>query len=302
MKWKLNNGYLREEANAEVLDGGGGGTPVVPAAPVVPATPATPVYFNPDGTFADNWHAGLGDEFSPHAAQLATFKDVKGLAKSLIHFRANGPAYPGEGASAEDVTRYHALARVPAEGTPTGYGVTLPEGASDLDKSVMDRVSKVAHASHMSAPAFQAVVAEYQAIQQEEQLKFEDAAKAQQKASQDALVAEWRGNFEANKSTVRHLSGTLAAQAGIDPASPELAAMLDNPAFARVMLEVSKLTKEDSIGTPAGLGDLRSAQQRADAIMDGTDPIWGAKYRSGNSEDQVNAYNEVKRLLGSAKQ
>lgn len=292
MKWKLNE-YLRDEVNPEAIEAGGGAAPVVVAAPVL---------LNPDGTLGENWHTALGDEFSPHAAQLATFKDVKGLAKSLIHFRSTGPAYPGEGSSPEDVTRYHALAQVPAEGTPTAYGIALPDGASDLDKSVLDRVAKVAHASHMSAPAFQSVVAEYQKIQQEEQVKFADAAAAQQKASQDALVSEWRGNFEANKSTVRHLAGTLAAQAGLDPADPAYAAMIDNPAFARVILEVSKLTKEDSIGTPAGMGDLRSPQQKADAIMDGSDPVWGQKYVAGNREAKMAAANEVARLLGAAKQ
>ncbi len=294
MRFNSWNGLLRTEATGEPEGGGGGGEPV--AAPPAVA----PVHFNPDGSFGDGWHAALGDEFSPHAAQLATFKNVGGLAKSYLHMRSTGPAYPGEASTAEDVQRFRSLAQVPGEGTPTAYGITLPEGASDLDKSVMDRVSKVAHDSHLSAPGFKAVVAEYQKIQQEEGQKFADAAAATQKAAQDDLVATWRGNFEANASTVRHLSSTLAAQAGIDPADPQFSDMVNRPAFAKIMLEVAKLTKEDGIRTPAGLGDLRSPQQTADAIMAGTDPVWGAKYVGNVQEDQVAAYNEVIRLLKMA--
>lgn len=280
------------EENGDGAGGGGGESGAAASAPVL---------LNPDGTLGENWHTALGDEFTPHAAQLATYKDVKGLAKSMLHFRGNGPSYPADGATPEDVARFHSLAQVPAEGTPTAYGITLPDGASELDKSVLDRVSKVAKDSHMPAPAFKAVVAEYQRIQQEEGQKLADLQVANQKAAQDALVAEWRGNFEANKSTVRHLTSTLAAQVGLAPEDPAFAQLMDNPAYARIMLEVAKLTKEDSISTPAGLGDLRSAQQKVDAIMDGTDPIWGKKYTDGTREEQVAAYSEVRRLLGETK-
>lgn len=284
---------LRNEAAPEGGDQGGGGAP---AAPIE----APPVHFNPDGTLGEKWHTALGDEFSPHAAALAPFKDVKSLAKSYLHFRSTGPAYPGEAATPEDVTRYHALAQVPAEGTPTAYGITLPDGASDLDKSVIDRLAKVAHSSHLSGPGFKAVVAEYQKIQQEEGQKLADAEVAAQKAAEDALIGEWRGNFEANKSTVRHLAGTLAAQAGIDPSDPQFAAMVNTPAFSKMMLEVAKLTREDGIRAPAGMGDLRSPQQVADAIMDGSDPVWGKKYREGTQAEQLAAYDEVVRLMKQA--
>lgn len=276
-------------------DGGGGGGGSPAAAPV-----AAPSAFNPDGSFADNWHAALGDEFSPHAEALKNFKDVKGLAKSFLHFRSTGPQYPGEASAPEDVTRFHALAQVPADGSPMAYGITLPDTASDLDKSVMDRLSKVAHAAHMPAPAFRAVVAEYQKMQQEEGQKIADAEAAAQRAAEDALVGEWRGNFEANKSTVRHLATTLATQAGINPDSPAFGAMVNNPDFGRMMLEVSKLTQEDRIRAPQGMGDLRAPQQIADSIMEGKDPVWGQKYVHGTREEKVAASREVARLLSLA--
>lgn len=283
---------LRNEAAPEGGEGGGG----TPAATPTPAAPAAPVNFNSDGSFGENWNTALGDEFTPHSAALAPFKDVKSLAKSYLHFRSTGPSYPGEDSAPEDVQRFHALAKVPVEGTPTAYGITLPDTASDLDKTVMDRLAKVAHSSHLPAPAFQKIVAEYQTIQAEVEQQFADEQAKAQKASVDSLIADWRGDFEANKSTVRHLASTLAAQAGIDPADPSFAQLVDLPAFGKMMLEVSKLTREDGIRAPQGMGDLRSPSQVADSIMAGTDPIWGAKYLAGG-EDQMAAYNEVTRLL-----
>jgi hypothetical protein len=279
------------DAGAGTAGAGGGG-----AAAAATAT-AAPVSFNPDGTFGENWHTALGDEFSPHAATLANFKNVGALAKSYLHMRATGPAFPDENASPEDVSRFRALARVPVEGTPTAYGLAIPEGASDLDKGVFDTIAKVAHANHVSAPGLKAIVDTFTGLQAAEVQKIVDAQTAQAKAAEDALVGEWRGNFEANKSTVRHLAGKLAEQAGVNPETPAFAAMVNNPEFARIILQVSKLTSEDGVRSPSNLGDLRSAQQKADAIMNGTDPVWGLQYTKGDTQQRGAAYVEVSRLL-----
>jgi hypothetical protein len=299
---------LRNEA-AELGDGGGGAAAVaaVPdatatatATATTAAASAAPSYFNPDGSFGENWQLGLGDEFSPHAAALAPFKDVKSLAKSYVHFRSTGPAYPGEQSSPEDVQRFRAVAQVPIDGTAAAYGITLPDDATDLNRSTMDRLAKAAHEAHVPLAGFQKIVMEYKAMEQAAQQEYADALQAETKAAQDALVGEWRGNYEPNKSIVRHIATTFATQAGVDLESPAFQGMLDNPAFARVMLEVSKATQEDRIMAPAGMGDLRAPQQVADSIMEGKDPTWGEKYVSGNREEKVAAAREVARLLSLA--
>jgi len=272
-----------------------------PPATITPAeTPAAPSYFNPDGSFGENWQLGLGDEFSPHAAALAPFKDVKSLAKSYVHFRSTGPAYPGEQSSPEDVQRFRAVAQVPIEGTAAAYGIALPDDATDLNRATMDRLAKAAHEAHVPAAGFQKIVMEYKAMEEAARQEYADGIAAEDKAAQDALVGEWRGNYEPNKSIVRHIATTFATQAGVDPESAAFQGMLDNPAFARVMLEVSKATQEDRISAPAGMGDLRAPQQVADSIMEGKDPTWGEKYVSGTREEKVAAAREVARLINLA--
>jgi hypothetical protein len=255
---------------------------------------AAPAYFNTDGSFGENWHAGLGDEFAPHAATLGRFKNVGDLAKSYVHLRSNGPAYPGENSTPDDITRFRALANVPE--TKEGYGLAkpenLPEGV-EWSPEAADAFLEVAHKFHIPAPAVKAL-AEYQLANQAKAAQaFADQQAAERKASEDALIGEWRGDFEANKSTVRHLTETLARQAGVPTDDPAIAQLADTPAFAKIMLQVSKLTAEDTIRPPAGLGDLRSPQQRAEAIMAGTDPEFGKLYLEGDPR----AYAAVTQFL-----
>jgi CheY-like chemotaxis protein len=127
-----------------------------------------------------------------------------------------------------------------------------------------------------------------------------DAEAAQREAdakkqAQDSLVADWRGDFQRNASTVRHITNKIGEAAGVP--EEQISELANNPAFARMMLHVSRLSSEDSIAAPAGLGDLRSPADRAEMIMTGKDPVWGDKYQNGDPE----AYNTVVNLLKQAK-
>ena len=284
------NRFLRNEAGDG--EGGGGAAAVAP-----PPAAAEPVHFNADGSFGEGWATKLGDEFTPHAANLANFKNVAGLAKSYLHLQKHGPAYPETGAAPEDVQRFHALAKVPVDGTPTAYGIELANDAPEIDKKVLGDIAKIAHENHVPGPALKAIVGKYQALVAEQVAEFEASSAAEKKASQDSLVSEWRGDFAGNMATARHMATVIGANAGLDAADPLIANIAENPALAKLMLQVSKMTSESGIRPPSNLGDLRSSQQKAEAIMNGTDPVWGAKYHSGIREDQTAAYNEVKRLL-----
>lgn len=269
------------------------------AAPAPPSTP--PPLIGPDGTFAENWPSALGDEFTPHRDALAQFKDAKGLAKSYLHFRSTGPAYPDEQTAPEDIARFHSLAKVPAEGTPTAYGLSIPEGIAPEEAAIYDRITAAAHKAHAPAPAVAAIVAEYQAIQVD--IIAAETARQQEatQAAQDELVTKWGAKFQENKSIARHMTETLASQAGIDPAAPSFQTLLDNPAFAQMAVEFAKLTSEGTTRVPAGFGDIRSPQDKANSIMAGEDPVWGKKYTEGTTEEQQAAYSEVSRLLAAAR-
>jgi hypothetical protein len=177
--------------------------------------------------------------------------------------------------------------------------VGLPEGVP-FDSELAEAVTKAAHASHTPPAALHAMARTFNEVFTKRAAEAEAAAMAQRKAAQDALVAEWRGNFETNAATVRHVAGRLAETAGVEPEA--VAELANNPAFARVMLQVSKLTAEDRTATPTGFGDLKSPAQKIADIKAGNDPHWSPKFNSTSERERLEAYNHIKRLREEAEQ
>jgi hypothetical protein len=288
-------------------------TTEAPPAPEATTTPAettatvvdtmqqqtTPSPFGTDGKFRENWHLSLGDEFAPHAETLKRFGNVTDLAKSYVHLRGTGPGYPGENATTDEIARFRQLAKVPA--SPAEYGIQKPENlppGMEWNESFLGEMAAVAHKHHIPGPAFQALVQAQLAHAQTHAQTTESTRAAEIKAAQDGLVAEWRGDYENNLATVRHLTSRYAERAGIPEDSPHLAALMNNPDFARIVQQVSTLTAEDGIRAPSGMGDLRTPRQVANDIMSGKDAQWGEKYMEGDRA----AMEHVGRLLQKAEE
>lgn len=257
--------------------------PTPAPAPTPTPTPApAPVHFNPDGTLGENWFTALGDEFAPSAADLQKFKDVRGLAKSYLHFKRNGPTYPGPDAAPEDVARFRQLAQVPE--APEGYGLAkpaeLPEGV-DWDDTAAAQIAAVAHQHHVPAAALQAIVGK--------QLELEANRVAQAKAAeaqalqeaQNSLMQEFQSNYEPTIQKVRHLTDTLAGAAGITDAVA-VGKLASDPAFVRIMNAVAARISEDGVRPPPGFNDLRSPRQKIDDIREGRDKEWSERYANGD--------------------
>lgn len=270
-------------------------TPSAPAAPDIPR-------IGPDGKLSADWYLALGDEFAPHAADLGKHKDIRSIITELDYFRKNGVEYPGEGAPQSAVDRFRKVAGVPE--APEGYGLTaeamkLPEGM-EFDSELASAVAAAAHATHAPPGAVQAMAKTFNEILAKRTQDAMAEHQKQLKAAQDNLVAEWRGDFEQNASTVRHITGRLAEASGIDPENPAIQTLANMPEFAKIMLQVSKLTQEDGIRTPTGFGDLRSAEQKIADIKNGKDSTWSEKYNSRNEQDRLAAYEHIKRLREQA--
>lgn len=272
-------------------------SPTAPQDITQPPAPTTPRVFNDDGTFAENWHTALGDEFSPYGDTASRFKNPGDLLKSYVHLRQTGPAYPDATATPDQVERFRQLANVPAN--PEGYNLPVPEQLPEgvtFNADLAKDFAKIAHQFHVPAPALRALMEKQLAVATAEAQSYADnIAKAQEEA-RSSLIAEWRGDYTSNLSTVRHLTERFGEAAGLDEGAVK--GLADNPAFARIMHQVAKLTREDNITAPAGFGDLRSAAERADSIINGKDDQWSERYRNGDPE----AYKLVSSLLAKAKQ
>ena len=275
------------------------GTPD-PAAAAAPATPPASL-IGPDGSLNKDWALSFGDEYAPLNEQANKFTSIGGLLESYHHARSTQIQYPGQDATPEQITAYRQASHVPDEPSIEAYGLTRPADLPDTvpwDDELGAAVAKAAHQAHGSPAVVKAIADTYNQYMlkamegmQAEQAKADEAKKSQ-------LIEQWGADFQAHSSTARHTLATFAAQAGLDPDSPGLKGLANNPEALLILHSVSKHIGEDNIRTPHGYGDLRSDQQRADAIMDGTDPEWGPKYKTGD----LAAMQLVSKLLDKAKQ
>ncbi len=297
--------------------------PAAPAAPsITPATPAAPSTSPPadtpsspsapligaDGSLGENWFTALGDEFAPHAADLGKYKNLRDLVSQYRFFQKNGVEYPGADAPAAAVDRFRQIAGVPQD--PAGYGLTaeamkLPEDMT-FDSELAQVISGVAHAHHTPPAALMAIAGKFNEVlaarteaARQETARGREAAKA-------ALIDTWKGDFQANASTVRHLAGQLAQQAGIAPDDPMMAGFMENistqPALARMMHAMSKLIAEDNVTAPGGFGSLKSPAQQLEDIKAGRDPVWSPRMTSKDERERLAAYEHMKGLREKAGQ
>lgn len=303
------NRFLYNEVPPGGPDPGGGGTPPAtppaggtPPAAVPPVTPPAatppPALIGADGKLAENWFTVLGDQFAPHAADLAKYKDLGSLVQQYQYFQKNGVEYPADGAQPAAVDRFRKIAGVPE--TAEGYGLTaentkLPEGMT-FDSELATAVAAAAHKTHAPPAVLNAIVAEFNTVLAARTQAAAVEQAAQQKAAQDELVTAWGGDFVANASTARHMASKLGEAAGLAEDSPEITELANKPAFAKMMLAMAKLTSEDRIQAPLGFGDLRSPADRIAAITSGKDPVWGEKYTKGTREERQQAYEYVSGL------
>jgi hypothetical protein len=260
------------------------------APPVTTTTPptapsATPPAFSRE--LPKGWHANLGDAFAQHAPTLDRFNNIDDLAKSFLHFRTTGPAYPEENASAEDIERFRTLAKVPT--AADGYGLAKPENLHpgiEWNNDNVQAIAEIAHKHHVPAPALQALLTTH-LEQQAAAIAAAEAQVTQQAAEARVEMQKVLGtghDFTRNAGMINHMVTTLAEKAGIDPSDPHLAAIGNNPAALKIVFEMVKLTSEDTMRRPSTLGDLRTPAQRANDIMTGKDPELSAKYRDGDKE------------------
>jgi hypothetical protein len=279
--------------------------PTTPAAGEPPATPAAAAPANTTPTFSrelpENWFLAAGDAFAAEADTLSRFKTVDDLAKSYVHLRKTGPTYPGQTATPEDVERFRQLAQVPA--SPEQYGIQKPDNLPDglqWDDNTLGEFAKIAHANHVPAPAFKALVDSFTQVEAQK-LQAAQAAQQQELMQAQELIRRELGpspaDFEKAAARINHTVAVLADKANIDPDDPSLAAIRANPAMIRILNQVAKMTAEDPTRAPAGYGDLRGPREKADDIMKGRDPEWSQKYKEGDRA----AIDRVAKLLEQAK-
>jgi hypothetical protein len=230
---------------------------------------------------------------------LSKHKNIGSLIKELQYNRTkNGTPYPGEDSSEEDVAGYRQANGVPEK--PEGYGINaenakLPEGVP-FDEEMAGVISQAAHELHAPPAVVAGLMEKYNEIMSTRVAEHAKTQAEAQAASRDTLAKEWGGDYEGNSSTVRHLTTVLAEAAGIPHDSQDIPMLANNPAFAKIMMQVNANVSEDSMTMPQGFGNIQSPQEKINAIKAGDDPVWSPLLKSRNEADRLKVYEHMNGL------
>jgi len=213
----------------EIIDvANDGGVPAAPAATDAPMTPAAPApasldlasRINPDGTFKENFLAGLPEDLGKHGS-LAKYKSITDLAKGYV----NSQALIGKKASdfwkSDDpkvIAERKAIMGIPD--SVDGYDLVMPEipdGVKDVytDATINDFKTK---ASEIGLTKDQAkALLEWDAGRATKAFEgVGEQMEVQKQQAAETLKAEWGRKFDENLAKVKKTTDYLGITEVLD--------------------------------------------------------------------------------------
>ncbi|HEY1081761.1 MAG TPA: hypothetical protein VGE29_05835, partial [Prosthecobacter sp.] len=149
--------------------GGGGGDNPNPTPNPAPVPAFREKVFQADGSFSQDWHAHLGDEFKDSAASLSRFKSFPDLVKSHLHGQRQlsqaRPAIPDDKSSPEQVKAFRDYIGLPDDEKAWDIGKPekIPDGV-EWNEGLAKAVSKWARDNHISPKAIPGLVEQFNTI------------------------------------------------------------------------------------------------------------------------------------------
>jgi hypothetical protein len=247
---KFRNAWMKYYAEAEadgdvggsgVVDGGGaddsgtgdddGGTP----APAGDWPGDWRNKISPDGK-----HAKTLDRF---ASPTAMFESYQALRQRLDsgEFKAVVP-FPDKG-TPEEQTAWRKSNGLPE--SPDGYNLKFNDGLviGDADKPIVDDFLKAAHAANASPEQVNGMLHWYYELQEKNMAKQEEADANYHRESEDALRAEWGGEYRSNINMIKGLLNTIpesARDAFLNARDGDGKALLNHPEIARWLVHTAR--------------------------------------------------------------
>jgi hypothetical protein len=175
--------------------------------------------FQPDGSFSQDWHRHLGDEFKDAAPQLSRFKSFADLTKSFLHGQkqlSTRPQMPDDKAAPEQIAAWRTHLGLPTE--DAAWDVAKPEKLPDgieWDDGLAKEFAGWARQSHVNPKALGSFVEKYNALAAERGKSASEKHKAEAMLAlqndEKALREAWGKDFDSHK----HLALKAAATSGL---------------------------------------------------------------------------------------
>lgn len=213
-----------------------------------------------------DWRARLAGEDKDLAKTLGRYTDEAAFGKAhraLLTRLSSGElkkALP-EGASAEEVATWRKENGIPENEAGYVEKLALPNGLvlGEADKPIVAEFAKAALAGNVDPKAFNGLVAQYYAIQDQQRAAQETADATFKQASEDTLRGTWQGvEFRQNLTAVQNLIAGwpegLAARvlAGRTPDGRKIG---DDPEFIQQLATLSRELNPASTLVPVGTND-----------------------------------------------
>ena len=215
---------------------------------------------NTKADFPDDWREKLSGDNTKMLDQLKRYASPKAWTESAFALRQKLSAGELKSALAKDATPEQVAEWRKDNGipeTPDKYelkDLTIPE----TDKPIVDKIIAKMHAANATPEQVKAAVGSYYEqlndmveARQEADLKMKETA-------EDALRAEWGGEFKANMNGVRGILDLLGPEfndLSLSSRAPDGSLWQDNPVVIRALAGLAKIANPLGVITPNESGD-----------------------------------------------
>jgi hypothetical protein len=256
-------------------------------------TTPTTEWIDKDGNFTEGWVDRLGEEFKDSKQIISPFKDLKGMAKTLVSQQRmlgkknEAVLIPGEKATPEERAEFHRKLGVPD--SPDKYPARpdfLPQDYQ-WDESVAKEFNKLAYENGVTPAQHEAYLKRYAAFETQRSQQAEAAQQQAFEADRKALGDEWGDKFAENAARVTRL-WQYAGEKTDDPA-------LNIPTVVRALARIATGLNEDKmVSSNANSASMLVGKDRALDIMRNPQNPLHELYKGGDKDTAT----LVTRLLG----
>lgn len=240
--------------------------PVDPAAPPVITAIEKPAA--PPQDWPDDWRVKL-DKDGKHAKTLDRFASPNALLDSYLALRSKVDSgelksttpYPDKGKPEEQVAwrKAHGIPE-----NPDGYAPKFADGLviGDEDKPFVDDFLKAAHATNATPDQVNGLLRWYYGVQ-EKALDTQQTRDAEYlKQSEDALRAEWGGEYRTNVNAIQGMVDTIPADVRDAFTNARLGdgtALLANPSMVRWLVHTARTINPMATVVPGAGANIAGA-------------------------------------------
>lgn len=217
-----------------------------------------------------DWRSTLNDENLKKQAER--FNSVEDILRANLDFRKRESQVrvPGKDASEEEVNKYREAIGIPK--TADDYELPVPKDAPEEIQEEMKVWGETFHKLNMSQDQVSGLFETLNTINEEQQKRDSEANEAFAKATEDALKAEWRGDYDKNLRLANQAFAKVAANTGLsieDLQTKKLdngRFLMDDPNMIKIFATLGREMSEGTIGPALSETEMETLGEEIEGV------------------------------------